>query len=327
MNGWIVIDKPKGATSHDVVNYIRRVLKIKHVGHSGTLDPIATGVLVIATGKATKLIQFLPSDKHYMAEIYLGIRTDTMDADGQIISKSNKVVSKQEFSDVLLNFTGKIKQTPPMFSACHFEGKRMYELARKGIQIENLPSREVQIYNIDLINFQFPLCKLKIECSKGTYIRVLAEDIGEILGCGAYLYSLQRIMANNFTIDNAIQINLADFKDCSISDRILPMDFLIKSIEYVCLSITDEKKFQCGQYINYELQIMNYESKKIVRVYNSDNNFIGMGEITDKMLKPVKVFIDCPSYLEALKSPESRKSQVWSADPLFKEVIKFLKND
>ena len=250
MNGWLVIDKPKGLTSHDVVAYVRRALKFKHIGHTGTLDPIATGVLVIATGKATKLIQFLPSDKQYIAQIYMGITTDTMDTEGLIISKSDKIISKEQLTCILKNFIGKIKQTPPMFSACHFEGKRMYELARKGIQLKDIPAREVEIYNIDLLSFDFPLCTLKIGCSKGTYIRVLADDIGKILGCGAYMYSLQRIMANDFTMDDAVTID-----EINIKTPVIPLDFPVKSIPPVYLSSEDSKKFQCGQFINYELQI------------------------------------------------------------------------
>ncbi|MEW6618627.1 MAG: tRNA pseudouridine(55) synthase TruB [bacterium] len=206
IDGILNINKPAGMTSHDVVQCIRRLINQKKVGHAGTLDPQAEGVLILLLGKATKLSESLKSDsKEYLAEMKLGIKTTTQDAWGQIIEqKSNFTIQKKDIEKVLLDFEGEINQIPPMFSAIHHEGKRLYELARLGKEVERQP-RKVKIFEIKLLNFihqdEF---RFKVTCSSGTYIRTLCADIGEALGVGGHLTSLKRIKSGNFKIEDSI---------------------------------------------------------------------------------------------------------------------------
>jgi len=207
----IAIDKPKGITSHDVVNIIRRATGIKKVGHGGTLDPLATGVLVIAIGRsATKqLDKYVAGEKEYEATIKLGETSTTEDEEGEKTKISGKEPSKDELQDVLNNFTGTITQTPPIYSALKVKGKAAYIYARKG-EILNLEPRKVEIKKIELLKYNYPLLTIKVTCGKGVYIRSLARDIGEKLSTGAYLADLRRTRVAEFTLQNAI-----DLKDLS----------------------------------------------------------------------------------------------------------------
>jgi tRNA pseudouridine55 synthase len=206
MDNILNIDKPLGFTSHDVVEIIRRNLKIKKVGHAGTLDPYASGVLIILLEKATKMMpQFLNFEKEYVAEIKFGISTDTYDAEGIIEEINNSAFNLNDLESILPSFKGNIEQFPPKFSALHFQGKRFYELARENIDFEIKP-RAITIYDLKILDFEnvkFPALKLKITCSKGTYIRSLAHDLGQKLGCGAYLKSLVRTRIGNYTLEQA----------------------------------------------------------------------------------------------------------------------------
>jgi len=209
MDGILNINKPVNMTSHDVVQCIRRLIKQKKVGHAGTLDPQAGGVLVLLLGKATKLAQSIQSDsKEYRASMRLGVNTTTQDAWGEIIETKSKFnLQKEEVEKVLLGFKGEINQIPPMFSALHSQGKRLYELARQGKEIERLP-RKVKIFEIKLLDFVPPAeLTFKVTCSSGTYIRTLCADIGKILGVGGHLTSLQRIRSGRFKIEDAIDLS------------------------------------------------------------------------------------------------------------------------
>jgi len=208
MDEILVIDKPKGPTSHDIVDIVRKIFRIKKVGHAGTLDPMATGVLVILTGKCTKESnRFLNDDKEYEAELTLGATSDTEDAEG-VITASGKSVDidpitiKKAFSA----FLGPIEQTPPAYSAVKHNGKKLYELARKGIFVEKEP-RRITIFRLDILEISLPKVRFITACSKGTYIRKLASDIGQSLGCGAYLSALRRTRSGSFTIDQAITLD------------------------------------------------------------------------------------------------------------------------
>ncbi len=210
MNGILVIDKAVGPTSHDVVGAVRKILgrKVKKVGHTGTLDPAATGVLPLVLGQATKVARYLSgSDKAYLATIRLGIQTDTLDREGTITSEKSVPadLSADTIEKLLENFRGNIEQTPPMYSAKKVDGKRLYDLARQGVEVER-ESKSVIIHKLKLLAVELPSIEVEVVCSAGTYVRVLAEDIGNAIGCGAHLSALRRTAAGPFTIDEAITL-------------------------------------------------------------------------------------------------------------------------
>lgn len=199
------IDKPSGWTSFDVVKKIRNLVRVKKVGHAGTLDPFATGVLVVCTGKATKRIsEFVEISKEYVGEIYLGAETDSFDVTGKITAEydGKQVPTIEDIEKVLPSFRGEIMQIPPMFSALKVKGKRLYQYARQGITIAREP-RKLTIHSLDVLDYEYPILKIRVHCSKGTYIRSLAHDIGQLLGIGGYLKSLIRTKVGEFTVENA----------------------------------------------------------------------------------------------------------------------------
>lgn len=208
LDGVLIIDKPSGITSHDVVAKVRKVLKTKKVGHTGTLDPLATGVLVVCVEKATKLVNYLTCDeKIYEVEMKLGIKTDTGDITGNIIDEdTNYKVTIKETNEVIKSFVGKQKQIPPMYSAIKVNGQKLYELARKGIEIEREP-RDIEIFDIYNIEINNEFIKYTVHCSKGTYVRSLCEDIAQRLGTIGVMTKLRRIKSGQFEIENAIKID------------------------------------------------------------------------------------------------------------------------
>ena len=221
--GFLNIYKPVGMTSHDVVAVLRRVTKIKQIGHTGTLDPFAEGVLPICIGKATRLIEYLKDDKEYLATVQFGASTNTFDLDGEKTFISDKIISKDDVVNELKNFEGEISQLPPIFSAIKVKGKKLYEYARKGEEVEIQP-RKVVIENIELKNFDAKLqqAQILIKCSKGTYIRSIANDLGQNLGCGGYLVKLVRTQAGSFRVENSVELDGID-----VAKNILnPLDVL-----------------------------------------------------------------------------------------------------
>ena len=203
-SGILLINKPKGKTSFSLVASLRRHFGIKKIGHAGTLDPLATGVMVMLIGKQfTKLSdKFLAADKEYLAQIHLGIATDTYDSEGKIIFESSLIPPEQEVLECLKKFQGTIEQIPPMYSAKKRNGKKLYELARKGIEVERAPVK-VQV-DIHVIHYQYPDLTLRIFCSKGTYVRSIAHDLGHTLGCGGHLKGLQRTRSGIFSLENCL---------------------------------------------------------------------------------------------------------------------------
>jgi tRNA pseudouridine55 synthase len=208
LNGILIIDKPPGMTSHDVVEVIRRKIHYKKVGHGGTLDPLATGLLVILVGRATKQSsRFMASDKAYDSTMTLGIVTDTGDGAGKVIFESSEVnVTSDKIAETFSEFKGEIFQIPPMVSAIKYKGRKLYELAREGQVVERLP-RKVHIHELEMVEFSPPKISFRVVCSRGTYIRALCEDIGKRLGCGAYLSQLRRIRVGHLTIRDAITVD------------------------------------------------------------------------------------------------------------------------
>lgn len=208
MEGVLIVDKPSGLTSHDVVDFIRRRFKIKKVGHAGTLDPVATGVLVILIGRATKLSsQLMEDDKEYEATLRLGISTDSGDSMGKVVFRAEEVdVKRGDVERILKRFLGEVLQTPPMVSALKYKGKRLYELARRGLQVPRKP-RKIHIYKLEITKFEPPNVDLHLVVSKGTYVRTLCSDVGEILGCGGHASRMQRLRSGNFSIADSVTID------------------------------------------------------------------------------------------------------------------------
>lgn len=229
MNGVIVIDKPAGFTSHDVVSQVKKILGAKKAGHTGTLDPMATGVLPVCVNEATKLAGFLSNDnKEYLATMLLGVKTDTLDTEGKIVGQSDDVVSDHEIETTLSRMVGKIKQIPPAFSAVKYCGDPLYKWARKGFMIEAAP-REVEIRHIFIKDISYPRVTFQVACSKGTYIRSLCADVGELLGCGACLSGLRRIRSGFFSEDMAVALTNGSpaAKKEELLGRMLPMTQLL----------------------------------------------------------------------------------------------------
>lgn len=218
MFGFLNVYKPVGKTSHDVVAYFRKLLKIKKIGHTGTLDPFAEGVLPICVGNSTRLIEYLPDDKAYLAFVQLGKATDSYDTEGNVIFESDKKVTKEQLVNALTFFEGEIEQLPPMYSAIKVKGKKLYEYAREGKTISVAP-RQVTIHKIELKNFdeEKQEAQVYIECSKGTYIRSIANDLGQNLCCGGYLTRLIRTKAGKFLVENSIKMQ--DYKSIEFVEK------------------------------------------------------------------------------------------------------------
>jgi tRNA pseudouridine55 synthase len=205
VNGILNLNKPKGWTSHDVVAHVRRLTHIRRVGHAGTLDPMATGVLLICLGQATRIVEYLMTGrKHYQTVMRLGISTDSHDADGQVTARAPVDVSRGEVERALSRFRGTVEQVPPMVSALKRQGQPLYKLARQGITVEREP-RKIRIHHLELTDWNPPSISLDLYCSAGTYVRALARDMGRVLGCGAHLTSLTRLASGDFTLTDALE--------------------------------------------------------------------------------------------------------------------------
>lgn len=289
--GILNVNKEKGISSARVVSLVRRALDIKKVGHTGTLDLEASGVLPIVVGKATRVSDYMMTkDKVYETDLILGAKTTTLDAAGEITQKSHKVIGKDEFLAVMNTFKGEIDQVPPMYSALKVNGKKLYDLAREGIEIER-KKRKVNIYDIDLLDFDFPRAKIRVTCSKGTYIRTLVDDIGEKLGTFAYVDNLVRARVGEFDIKDAIKSE--DILEISREDllkKLYPIDTALKNFEKIVLDKSYLEKLINGQVVEVE---KNYG--KIIRVYCEDE-FLGLGnsyrENNKNFLKMEKVFYE-----------------------------------
>lgn len=276
------IYKPVGMTSHDVVSVLRRVTKIKQIGHTGTLDPFAEGVLPICIGKATRLIEYLQDDKEYLATVQFGAATNTFDIDGEKVFTSDKKVSRDDIKEGLKSFEGEILQLPPIFSAIKVKGKKLYEYARKGEEVEIQP-RKVVIENIELKNFDEELqqAQILLKCSKGTYIRSIANDLGKNLGCGGYLIKLIRTQAGKFRVENSVQLDGIDVE----SNLINPLDIL--NLPKIAVDNDDLARIRNGMPIYKTCdKIGNFVSL----IYN-DVEICAVGIADGEKIKLKKVFI------------------------------------
>ncbi len=284
LNGIIVINKPKNYTSHDVVAKVKKILKLKKVGHTGTLDPNATGVLPLLLNSGTKLSKYLINhDKEYEVTLKLGIKTDTLDSEGKILEerKVDTVILEniENVKNILNSFVGKQEQIPPMYSAIKIKGKKLYEYARSGKKIE-VQARQIEIYNIELqkVDIKEQEVEFKVECSKGTYIRSLCEDIATRLGTIGYMKELNRTKVGSFGIKNSI--TLEELENCeNINSKIITMEELFKSNEKIILNKRQLELFFNG------VKLINDKKDGIYRIYNQDKQFIGLGIIQENKLK------------------------------------------
>jgi len=297
LSGILNINKPKGITSHDVVNQLRKILKIKRIGHAGTLDPAASGVLALCIGKTTRLIQYLPTDKQYIAEITLGITTDSYDSDGKILTQEQVNVSKDQLLEALKNFSGKITQQVPLRSATHYKGKKLYKYAQQGINITDLPSKTVVIHNIQLLELleqeeDHPVIKLLIDCSSGTYIRSIANDLGKKLGCGAFLNNLVRTKSSGLNIEDSLSIKeLQKAKDNNNIETIILSPMNLINWPKLQISFDSVDKLSKGQYFKHSKDLFNDDSKLFL--VDKDNKIIAVGKYSlhEQLIKPEIVFI------------------------------------
>jgi tRNA pseudouridine55 synthase len=240
IDGVLVVDKPAGPTSFDVVEQVRHVRGARKAGHTGTLDPMATGVLPVCLGEATKIVQFLQGgDKVYRAEVLLGVQTDTQDATGRVVREREVNVERARLDEVAASFVGRIQQVPPMHSALHHEGKRLHELARAGIEVDR-PAREVAIHRLQIQDFDGRRLTMEVACSKGTYIRTLAADLGERLGCGAHLTALRRLAAFPFTLDQAVT------PDRAAEESLIPPSAALSFLPCIALSTDQAARLRAG---------------------------------------------------------------------------------
>ncbi len=288
MNGIIVIDKQKEYTSFDVVAVMRRLLKQKKVGHTGTLDPMATGVLPILVGNATKAQSLLPdTDKTYLASFELGITTDTLDSTGNVFSTCSFSVSREELTSKLTQFCGDILQIPPMYSAVKQKGKRLYELAREGITVER-EKRPVTIRKISLCEFdEANGCgKLEITCSKGTYIRTLCADLGDALGCGAIMTGLRRTEACGFPISSSITLEQAKklAEEGNLEDRLISVSQLFAVYPDVHVTKAQAVRFQNGGGLSLDRVFLKHGNadEQRYRVFGPKDSFLGLGMVSHR---------------------------------------------
>ena len=284
MFGFININKPKGKTSHDVVAVLRKITKIRQIGHTGTLDPFATGVLPICIGKATRLIEYLEDDKAYLATIQFGANTDTYDIEGQTTQIFDKKITQQELENILSNFRGEIEQLPPIYSAIKVNGKKLYEYARKGEDVEIKP-RRVNIYELSLNSFDYEnqRAQLFVKCSAGTYIRSLAFDIGKLLNVGAHLIALERVQAGKFSIDKTISLENLTIEEVQ-ANLINPLDVLPQ--KKLKANEQDLAKIKNG----IALHDKNVPNRETILITSADK-ICAVGFSEDNVIRLKKVFL------------------------------------
>lgn len=251
MDGFLNINKPEGMTSFDVIRRLRKITGIKKMGHIGTLDPAACGVLVVALNQATKLIEYMMDhDKKYRAEIILGKKSNTYDREGEILNVSSQKPSEDEIENILLKFEGEIDQIPPVYSALKIDGEPAYKRAREGEEIE-MEKRKVVIHSIKLVEYKYPVLTLDVHCGKGTYIRSIANDVGEKLGTGAYLSYLQRTAIDTFILEKSC--TLEDIEKNGIENYLLPLKRGLNSIESLILTHQEYEKLKNGGFVKKKM--------------------------------------------------------------------------
>ncbi len=280
MTGIICLDKPCNMTSFMAVKKASRILGVKKAGHTGTLDPMATGVLVIMLGSCTRFIELLPEHrKSYSARVKLGLTTDTLDITGEVLSENPVNVTEEQLLKVAEQFKGEILQTPPMYSALKKDGERLYDLARKGIEIER-EQRRITIEKLEIYDFDGTEFSMDVTCSAGTYIRSLCDDIGNVLGCGAVMTELRRTEANGFSIENAVALEELEklVRENNTDSVIIPVEKALMSYPEITVTTPQANRFSNGGELGYDRLHGDY-SVGIYRVYSPERRLLGLGEI------------------------------------------------
>lgn len=282
MTGILCLDKPKDMTSFTAVKRVSRILGIKKAGHTGTLDPLATGVLVIMLSRCTRFIELLPEhEKSYTAKVKLGLTTDTLDITGKVLTSSPVGISENELLNAAEKFKGEIMQTPPMYSAIKVDGERLYNLARKGIEKDRI-KRKITVKNLEIYGFDGTEFSMSVTCSAGTYIRSLCDDIGKELGCGACMTELRRTKANGFSVENAVTLEELQkiAQKGQLNKHIVPIDAALNFYEAITVTAPQAVRFKNGGALDRNRLHKNFENG-IYRVYSPDEKFLGLGELSD----------------------------------------------
>ena len=269
MNGIVIVDKPQDWTSQDVTARLRRVFQTRRIGHGGTLDPMATGVLPVFVGRGTRGVEFFEhAKKTYETVLQLGITTDTEDISGEVLERRDVHISETEFAEILSQFRGKIMQIPPMYSALKVNGQKLCDLARKGKTVERQP-REIEIFELTMLEFTGETARLRVNCSKGTYIRTLCKDIGEALGCGGCMAELRRVQAGEYTIEESVPLQTLLEAD-NPEEFLRPVDSMFRNYPAVTLSDKQEKRCRNGNSFSVGLEPGTY------RVYSKNGEFLAL---------------------------------------------------
>lgn len=293
MDGILVIRKEKGYTSHDVVAKLRGILHMKKIGHTGTLDPTAEGVLPVALGRGTRLVELLTEkEKTYEAVLRLGVSTDTQDMTGTVLSEMLVTVTEEEVREAVESFVGEQMQVPPMYSALKVNGKKLYELAREGKTIERKP-RPVVFYEIRIMDISLPLVRISVTCSKGTYIRTLCNDIGEKLGCGGAMEELLRTRSGNFTLEESLMLSQVEeaVSDGTIMEKIVPVEEVLSMYPALTATAEGDRLLHNGNPLP-ETMVQGGNREEKVRMYKSSGDFTGIYGWDEKKEKyvPVRMF-------------------------------------
>jgi len=285
MNGIVIVDKPQEWTSQDVTARLRRVFQTRRIGHGGTLDPMATGVLPVFVGRGTRGVEFFEhAEKTYEATLLLGRITDTEDVFGNTLEERPVDVTQEAFLEILAQFRGKIQQIPPMYSALKINGQKLCDLARKGREVERQP-REIEIFELTCLEFTGTGARLRVRCSKGTYIRTLCKDIGQALGCGGCMQELRRVQAGQYTIDEAVPLQvLLDAPDPESYLR--PVDTMFRDHSPVTLTANQEKRCRHGNSFSMSLSDGTY------RCYGQSGEFLMLGKMESGVMSTIKSFFE-----------------------------------
>ena len=285
MNGIVIVDKPQGWTSQDVTARLRRVFNTRRIGHGGTLDPMATGVLPVFVDRATRGVEFFEhAEKTYEAVLRLGITTDTEDITGTVLEKREVSLSEQDFLNILPQFRGEIQQVPPMYSALKINGQKLCDLARQGKEVERKP-RTITIHKLECLEFAGETARLLVHCSKGTYIRTLCKDIGEALGCGGCMEALRRVTAGEYTIEEAVP--LQELLDTDTPEQYLrPVDTMFRNHPAVTLTPNQEKRCRNGNAFSIALADGTY------RAYAQTGEFLMLAKVEQGTMSTIKSFFE-----------------------------------
>ena len=285
MNGIVIIDKPQGWTSQDVTARLRRVFNTRRIGHGGTLDPMATGVLPVFVGRATRGVEFFEhAEKTYEATLLLGTTTDTEDTSGTVLEQKGVNLTQEEFLNILPRFRGEILQIPPMYSALKVNGQKLVDLARKGKTVERQP-RPITVFELTCLEFSGNTARLRVRCSKGTYIRTLCKDIGDALGCGGCMAQLRRVQAGEYTIQEAIP--LMELLECEDPQAHLrQVDTMFRNYPQITLTPNQEKRCRCGNAFSVKLEDGTY------RAYGADGIFLMLAKVENGVMSTIKSFFE-----------------------------------